>query len=202
MSLDDFQKTWQSQPAARIRVERELLLAEMRCNQRNFKCTIFWRDFREVFVAACLAVFFLVTGLRGEGWTWMLLVASCVWVGGYILVDRYRRRGQAARFGDSLSGCVEASLAEVEHQIWLLTNVFWWYLLPPFVALVAFFGEMAFDLSVPLWQRWVGFLVPTVICAAAYAFIYWINQYAVKRGLEPRRQELLAAREDLMRDEN
>jgi hypothetical protein len=133
--LDDLQKTWQSQPEARVRVDADVLLTELRRNQRSFKRTIFFRDFREVFILACCAVFFFVTGLDDEGWTWLLLVAACIWVAGYFLVDRYRRLSRVASFGDSLSGCVEASLNEVEHQIWLLQNILWWYLLPPFAAL-------------------------------------------------------------------
>jgi hypothetical protein len=88
---------------------------------------------------------------------------------------------------------VESSLAQVEHQIWLLRNVLWWYLLPPTLSLLAFFGQVA-------WQAreagWLGalasFAMMVVFLAAVYGFIYWLNQYAVRTTLEPRRQELAA----------
>jgi hypothetical protein len=201
MSLDDLQQTWQSQPSSRLRVEPELLLRELRRNQRNFKVTIFWRDFREVFVAAVMAVWFAWDGLSGDGWPWVLLCGACVWIGGFILIDRFRRRGRAARFGDSLLGCVEASLEDVEHQIWLLKNVFWWYLLPPSVGLVIAFAHMAIGMEAASWIRWATFLWLVSICGLVFAGVYWINQVAVRAHLEPRRQELLAVRENLMQSE-
>jgi hypothetical protein len=201
MSLDDLQQTWQSQPSSRLRVEPELLLRELRRNQRNFKVTIFWRDFREVFVAAVMTIFFAWIGLHWEGWPWVLLGGTCLWVGGFILIDRFRRRGRAARFGDSLLGCVEASLEDVEHQIWLLKNVFWWYLLPLFAGIVIVFVESAIGMEAASWIRWATFLGMVSFCGLVFAGVYWINQVAVRAHLEPRRQELLAVRENLMQSE-
>jgi drug/metabolite transporter (DMT)-like permease len=198
--LDDLQKTWQSQPAARVRVAPEALLAELRHNQRNFKLMIFWRDFREVLAAAAMTVFFAYQGFD-KGWSWYLLAGACLWVGGFILVDRYRRRGRAASFGDSMLGCVEASLEAVEHQIWLLRNVLWWYLLPPGIAMAVVLVHMGMQPDDLPWIRWIGLGIVGVICAAAYVFVYWLNQWAVRTELEPRRQELLAVRENLLKSE-
>jgi hypothetical protein len=36
------------------------------------------------------------------------------------------------------------------------------------------------------------------IIAVVFVGVYWLNQYAVRKELEPRRQELLAVREGLM----
>jgi hypothetical protein len=201
MSLDDdLQQTWQSQREAQLRVEPELLLQELRRNQRNFKAVIFWRDFREVFVAAVMTVFFAWIGLRGDGWPWVFLGGMCFWVGGYILVDRFRRRGRSAQFGDSLLGCVEASLADVEHQIWLLKNVFWWYLLPLAIGMVVVLVSMTISINdMPAAMRWAVFLPMGLFCALVFAGVYWINQVAVRKELEPRRQELLAVRENLIK---
>jgi phosphoglycerol transferase MdoB-like AlkP superfamily enzyme len=198
--LDDFQKTWQSQPEARVRVAPEVLLAELRRNQRNFKLTIFWRDFREVLAAAAMTVFFAYQGFD-KGWSWFLLAGACLWVGGFILVDRYRRRGRAARFGDSLLGCVGASLEDVEHQIWLLRNVLWWYILPLAIGMAIVVISMAIQPDDMPWFRWIGIGVIGVVLAATNVFVYWLNQWAVRRHLEPRRQELLAVRESLLKSE-
>jgi hypothetical protein len=201
MLLDDLQRTWQSQREARLRVEPELLLREMRRNQRNFKLMIFWRDFREVAVAAAMTVFFAYQGYIGRGWSWVLLGGTCLFVGGFILVDRFRRRGRAARSGDSLLGCVEASLEDVEHQIWLLKNVFWWYLLPLAIGMAVGLIQMAIDVDDTHWFAWGVLFFVGLICAVAFAWVYRINQAAVQNELEPRRQELLAVRENLVRDE-
>jgi drug/metabolite transporter (DMT)-like permease len=198
--LDDFQKTWQSQPEARVRVAPEVLLAEVRRNQRNFKTMIFWRDFREVFVAAVMTAWFGWAGVH-QGWSWFVLAGGCFFVGMFILADRWRRRGRAARFGDSLLGCVEASLADVEHQIWLLRNVLWWYLLPIAIGMFVVFTQMGFRPDDTPWLRWIVIGGISAICAGAFAFVYWINQHAVRKELEPRRQELLSMRESLLAGE-
>jgi len=201
MSLDVLQQTWQSQKVARIRVEPEMMFRELRRNQRKMKATLFWRDFREVFVAGALAVFFTVRGVRDGSWPWLVLVSGCLWVGGFILVDRFRRRGLAASFGDSLMGCVNASLNELRHQIWLLKNVFWWYLLPLAIGLAVEFIEAAITGGGSAWERIVGLIWRIGFCALVFAGVYWINQVAVRKQLEPRRQELLAVRERLVRGE-
>jgi hypothetical protein len=201
MSFDELQQTWQSQPGAKVRVDAAALLQQLRRSQRDFKVTIFWRDFREVFVAAAMAVWFAWDGFSGDGWPWVLLGATCVWVGGFIMVDRFRRRGRAARFGDSLLGCVEASLEDVEHQIWLLRNVFWWYLLPPGIGMAVAFVHMGLKMNTePAWLGWLLMAPVALVCVAVFGFVYWLNQYAVRKHLEPRRQELLVVRESLLRD--
>lgn len=203
MLLDDLQKTWQSQPTARIDAAAEELLREVRQNQRSFRRTIFWRDFREVFAAVVMTMWFTWQGWSDKGWPWVLLGGLCLWVGGFILVDRFRRRGRAARFGDSLLGCVEASLEDVEHQVWLLKNVFWWYILPPGVGMAIAIVHTALGMDdAPAWLAWGVGLVVGAICATACVWVYRINQAAVRKELEPRRQELLAMRESLMMNDD
>jgi hypothetical protein len=197
MSLDDLQQTWQSQDPLRLSIEPNGLLVELRRKQREFKVTLFWRDFREVAAAVVVTVVFAIYGLAFGDWPWFLVAGSGVFVGGFILFDRFRRRGRAAAFGDSLVGCVEASLDEVEHQIWLLRNIFWWYLLPPTIGLVTVFVYDAIGIDATIWWRWIEFLIPIAIIAVVFGGAYWLNQYAVRANLEPRRQELLAVREGL-----
>jgi hypothetical protein len=198
MLLDELQQTWQSQQRVRLAIDPNVLLAELRRNQRSFKTTIFWRDFREVAAALVVVVVFTIGGLGERGWPWLVIAASGVFVGGFILVDRFRRRGRSAAFGDSLVGCVEASLADVEHQIWLLRNIFWWYLLPPSIGLVISFVYDAMRIEEARWLPWIELFIRAGVCALVFAGVYWLNQYAVRKSLEPRRQELLAARDGLI----
>ena len=83
------------------------------------------------------------------------------------------------------------SLTQVEHQIWLLRNVFWWYLLPFTIAILAFFAQVAWLNHSGFWPIALA-LVPFVLFLfVLYGFVYYLNQRAVRRELEPRRQELL-----------
>ena len=61
MNFEALQKTWQSQDAsAKVTINADVLLKEVRRNQRHFWATIFWRDVREVGVAFLLTLFFRI----------------------------------------------------------------------------------------------------------------------------------------------
>jgi hypothetical protein len=52
------------------------------------------------------------------------------------------------------------------------------------------------------WFRWIGIGIVGAICAITFVGVYWLNQWAIRTELEPRRQELLAVRERLLKDES
>ena len=81
-------------------------------------------------------------------WTWCLTVPALVWVAGFILVDRKRHPQKPSEPDEPLLDSVKESLTQVEHQIWLLRNVFWWYLLPFAISILAFFAQVAWSLRV------------------------------------------------------
>ncbi len=86
---------------------------------------------------------------------------------------------------------MKESLTQVEHQIWLLRNVFWWYLLPYCFSSMPFLLDTAWHTS-SHWLEFVlfgGFLM--LFLVALYWGLYRLNQNAVRRQLEPRRQDLL-----------
>ena len=207
MDPEKLQQAWQSQPSgSQIRIDADVLISEVRRNQLNFRATIFWRDFRELFAAlfviVAVSVHVMFKGIQ-ENWPWLLLGVGAAFVAGYILFDRWRQRRNAPRFEGALISHIEQSLNDVEHQIWLLRNVFWWYLLPcalgGLIPTVYFF---AMDLTTREWQSVLGpFLWNTSIFIAIFYGVYLLNQYAVRRGLEPRRRELLAMRESLLNTE-
>jgi hypothetical protein len=192
MLLDELQQTWQSQPAPTLRIDANVLLSQVRRNQRSMKSTLFWRDFREVVIAVAMIPVF-ANAAREQGWHWLSFCLACAWMAGYILVDRWRRRKKKPASDHSLARCVDESLDEVEHQIWLLKNVAWWYLLPGVLAALFTFTYMF--VTIPGLR--FGLLLGMGAFFAVYAGIYWLNQYAVRTSLEPQRQELLAIRESL-----
>jgi len=65
MNFETWQKAWQSQDiGAKVIINADVLLKEVRRNQQHFRATIFWRDVREVGVAFLLTLFFSYHGLR------------------------------------------------------------------------------------------------------------------------------------------
>jgi hypothetical protein len=191
MNFEDLQKAWQSQDAgAKVTIDADLLLREVRHSQQNFRATIFWRDVREVGVAYVLTAFFSYFGLRHGGWTQILIGFACFGVGTFMLVDRFLQRRKQTTAKDPLKVCIEASLQQVNHQIWLLENVFWWYLLPILAALAVFFGCAAWRARNIGSSAVLGAVVSALVVALLYWGIYWVNQFAVRKSLEPRRREL------------
>jgi CubicO group peptidase (beta-lactamase class C family) len=190
MNFETMQKAWQSQDAAaKVTINADVLLKEVRRNQQCFRRTIFWRDVREVSVAAVLVPIFIAGGLK-VSWVLYLCALGCFVVGAYFVIDRRRQKKTTPDLHGSLKDCAATSLAEVSHQIWLLKNVLWWYLLPIFVPIMLFFGWVTWQLPVPITTKILRLLPHTSFVVLLYAGIYWLNQFAVKKNLEPRRQEL------------
>jgi hypothetical protein len=194
MDFEDFQKAWQSQDAsAKVTIKADVLLNEVRRNQRQFQRTIFCRDVREVSVIALMTVGFLVWGILWQWWSLYLLSFCCLSVGVFFVVDRLIQRRKQPNKNESLQNCIEISLLQVNHQIWLLKNVFWWYLLPPLIGIGAVAGSFVWS------QRHLG-LAAMIVSAGVYIFtygftygvVYWANQRTVRKELDPRRKELEA----------
>jgi hypothetical protein len=189
---DNFKQAWKTQSSqTRLTIDAELLLKEVRRNQRYFAAMIFWRDVREVGISLLMVPLWLYLGVKlSLPWTWYLTVPAMVWIAGYMLADRMRHNRQPPEPGEPLRQRVESSLAQVEHQIWLLRNVLWWYLLPLALSALAFIGQVAWQERSGGW--WTALAVSVVIALVVIVFagVYWLNQYAVRSELEPRRVEL------------
>jgi Na+/proline symporter len=190
MNFEDLQKTWQSQDAsAKVTINADVLLKEVRRNQRQFWATIFWRDLREVGVAFLLTLFFLHQGMRHHDWTDHLLAFAGFGVGTFMVVDRLLQRRKQPVANDSLKSCIESSLLQVNHQIWLLKNVFWWYLMPFAAAVGISISHSALHARNPGFAAMIAGVVALFV-TLLYWGIYWLNQFGVRKCLEPRRQEL------------
>src|ERR1017187_6746283 len=162
MNFEDMQKAWQSQDGgAKVTISADALLKEVRRNQQ-----------------------------RVREWSLYLLALACAGVGMFMVADRWLQRKKQPVMKDSVRSCVEASLTQVSHQIWLLRNVFWWYLLPIQVGLAALIGSVAWQARVAGLAVIMGLMGYAVACGLLFWGIYHLNQSAVRQSLEPRRQEL------------
>ena len=194
MSPDEYQQAWQAHSAqTRVTVDADLLLKEVQRSQRDFRATIFWRDFREVGIALLMIPLWFVLGIMfSPHWTWYLVVPAIVWGISFILVDRMRHKHNPSGPDETLLNSVTESLAQVEHQIWLLRNIVWWYLLPYAIPILIFLASVSWSVSSGNWlQALVSMTMAFGFLVAIYGFVYYLNLYAVRKQLEPRRQELL-----------
>jgi hypothetical protein len=198
MNPDDLKQIWQK-PAAqgRLMVDAELLLREVRRNDNWFRATIFLRDAREVSVAVVMLPVWLWMGIALKlPWSWYLMIPALIWVGGFMLVDLLRHGRKELGAGEPLIPLLSDSLAQIEHQIWVLQGVFWWALLPTGLAMAIFLSQFAIQLAgrpgIKTWNVGVVTGQTATLAIVVFAGIYWLNQRAVRRTLLPRRQELEA----------
>src|SRR5262245_20539157 len=132
MTPDKFQQAWQAYSSqTHVTVNADLLRKEVERSQQNFRGMIFWRDTREIVVGVFLLAFDIYMVINfNMPWTWWLSVPAILWVTGFMLIDRRLHKQKPIEPGASLLESATESLTQLEHQIWLLRNVFWWYLLP------------------------------------------------------------------------
>lgn len=192
MARDDFQQAWHAASTqTRVTVDADILLREIQRNQRDFLATILRRDLFEVGTALLLLPIWVYLGsVFSLPWSWYLGVPAIAWIAAFILYYRLRYPLRVSEPDAPLLECARQSLTLVERQIWLLRNVFWWYLLPPGISILVFFGHVAWlrsesGLTVP------GRVDVFIILIGIYSFLYLRNKYAVNSELEPRREELL-----------
>lgn len=162
MEPDDLQAAWQKQPPARLTIDADLILTEVRRNQEQFTTMIFWRDLREFVVAILLVPIWLAMGaMLRLPWAWYLMIPVLLWYTAFMLWDLVRHRRQPSQSGEPLRQRVQQSLAQVERQIWVLRNVFWWALVPFALAALAFTGQVGWRVrNVPDFRNFsVGFRV-------------------------------------------
>jgi len=191
---DELKNAWQSQTSPqRLTLDAGLVLNEVRRNERQFAAMIYCRDLREVGVAVVLIPVWFYLGLKQSlPWSWYAVVPALLWIAGFMMIDRIRQRPHQPKPGDTLRCSIEKSLAQVEHQIWLLRNVLWWYLLPILAGLLVWPAHRTWQTRDDGWQSLAEFAGITFTFILVFGFIYWLNQYAVRKQLEPRRQELQA----------
>jgi hypothetical protein len=205
MTSDDIKQAWDSQMSEmRMTIDVPGLDAETRRFQQHFAAILFWRDAREIGTSLVLIVVWLVMGgTMNLPWAWYLEIPALLWIAAFMSFDR-RRSSQHQPAADApLRERLQGNLASVEHQIWLLRSVRWWYLLPLGAPMLAFFAQVSWRASLAAWDPSAkfpllgaiaggvaGFSVMAAFVGAVFYFVDWLNQYAVRTDLQPRAEQL------------
>jgi hypothetical protein len=201
MTFNELQKTWQEDASSsKLTIDSDLLLREVKRNKEQFESTIFWRDVREAGGSFVLAVFFLYQGVKLNLWSLYLPALACIFVGVFMVIDRVIQKKKLPKPSDPLAGCIKISLAQVKHQIWLLRNVLWWYLLPFTIGISLFWGHVGWKVRSgnPIGLIFIGGCFVSLIIL--YTGVYYLNQYGVRKELIPRKQELESLLKNLSND--
>jgi hypothetical protein len=172
-------------------IHGEPFLEDLRRKDQQFNRMIFWRDAREIIVCLVMVPVWLYLGARSSlPWTWYLMIPAILWIGGFMLVDRLRQQRRTPGLGEPLRDRVKCSLEQLDHQIWLLRNVHWWYLLPIAMPLSAFVVQGAWLERSEGWSVVLVAFMAIALVTVVFGIIYWVNQLAVRANLAPRRREL------------
>lgn len=196
MKLDELQEAWKSQDT-RIAVETSLLLASMREKQKRYKRFIWLRDIREGWGSILAAVFFVCFAesnveSRLQLWSFYLAMAILFGIGVFRIIDTRRQNRKALRHEDSALSFIERSLLNINHRIWLLENIFWWWILPVAIGGVLIAAQIIIIVG---WQDpivyWkVGQRVG--LGCVALGLLYWGNRWTARKYWMPRKAELEA----------
>ena len=186
----ELRELWCGIAAGEKPMKPEELLLNAKRRTAEFDRTIRRRNLREIGAALLVAAFFGWGAYRADAplaRTGNLVISlSMVWVIGYLV-----RFGSASNAPDASADAETYRHALVERydrQIRLLSNVKYWYLLPPYVGLLLLFAS---SFKGPGHPAWAAYIAP-VLVTAVYAGIWYLNEvYAVGR--------LRADRESLLR---
>jgi hypothetical protein len=188
MNASELEHIWKRQQPIEPSHENIAQIAATVCAvERKFRRRIWWRDLREIGAATGVAIVF---GLVGQTWLRWISVLSCLFV--VVVLVRSRTASKSSRDTPSVVERLQQMIRETETQIHLLRSVLWWYLLPCGVATLTFvLDRSARKFSPSFLLIFVGTMIPFYLVA------YWLNQRAVRRVLEPRRENLRHALAEL-----
>lgn len=202
MDFDEMQRTWQSQGSGpQLAIDPEMLLNEIRRNKQSLEATVFWRDVLCVGGAILVGGFFIRLGITLPYWPWFLPALSMLWMAGFMAVDRICQKRNTPVLREPVTACIESSLVQINHQIWLMKSVLWWCVLPYGIAFIVLFCSFAWESrQIPLVC--LINLALAGLCAVFSWLVCWLNHVGARKGLEPRQQELQALLESLTASEN
>jgi hypothetical protein len=194
MNPEKLQHAWQSQTCGTIGTNPDLLLKVARLERRIYLGV----DMFLIAVFLYVGVFMLGAAFRDiqKDWPWLISVVSDVWLVGYILFDRWRRRREATHSDETVLAHVERSIKEIEHRMRQDRYSFWWYLLPIALGCMIppiFFFAMQYGQR-PLLDSLTHWLMIEGFFAAIFIFAYLVVEFGRRMGLERQLQELEALR--------
>jgi hypothetical protein len=186
MSLEDLKEEWRNEMDRSISTsELENLLNDVQSRCTGMDRSIHWRDVREILAAVfVIGVFAAVWPLyRSSPVAILGVTLICLGAALIIYVLMSARKPEPLSFHASVLDFSRNRLAWLDGQIRLLRTVVWWYVAPMFVGCVLLNWSVNRGAS-------LAFGLQALIMFAIAAGIVGLNQYAVRRSLQPLRDDL------------
>ncbi len=212
MNWNDYEAIWKRQELpVGAAADLATLKDTFETKRRKLAATLFARDLLEAGAGLLVAGVFLFTWWKmgKEGWPMVFAIALILGVSGFFARERFRARLLRLGADAPLLAKVEADIAELRHQRRLLLNIWSWYLAPISAAMVivcatlvrilVFKGPPGF-LST-LWEHPAALAWIILYFAVVLPLCFWgawaLNRRAVRKGIEPRLEELEKLHRDL-----
>jgi len=196
---DELKSVWNAQPLPRqITMNADVLLQQLRGNKARFTSEILWSTVFMILGWVVMAFGIIGLGVynvrHGAPWEpfsgFFLMGIIFLAIAAYTALDRFRHIRRVSLSAPVLA-CAEESLALMQHEIQLWSNVLWWLLLPLALGVEAAVLALAWTQGVhwlvsPLALRMLGIMVIITLGGS------WFSRWYVHTYYEPRRQELEA----------
>lgn len=121
-------------------------------------------------------------------------------MGVFRVLDHRRPNRKALKYSDSTLSFLEDALMRINHRIWLVEHILWWWMLPFSVGgllIVYQIGSLVgWNEPTLYWKLGQGVVVTSVILGV----VYWGNLWTARTYWKPRRDELQAITENLKAD--
>ena len=167
-----------------------LTMAMERANR--FDRTIKHRNWRESGGAALVTVFFAFIAWQSPNALAragnLVVAASGLWI--IFSMLRHGREAPSPAADRTLADFQQALLRKYDHQIRLLKNVKYWYLLPLYVGLLLASAGIVMARTAqgqPAWPQ----LIAMAVYTAVFGFVWWLNEGPGVRRLQRERARLL-----------
>ena len=201
MKLDELKEAWKSQDT-RTTVRTVLLLESIKKMQRRYNRYIWLRNIREGWLTILAAVFFTCFAesdveSKVQLWPFYLAMLILFGIGVFRVLDNRQQKRRALEYKDSTLSFIECSLLNINHRIWLLENMIWWWVLPVVVGGILIIAQIIMLVG---WQE------PTLfwklgkgvgIAGMILGVLYWGNLWTARKYWQPRKAELEAIADGL-----
>lgn len=184
-NLDDFKRAWQSQNG--ISEEQFDQIGEkVRESTTLLRSTMFSRDMAETFASIVVVTFFSPGLFTARNWVAWSGFAIVVLAGITIPFVLWWGRRRSIKVVSSASFCdfVDIETDYLTRQVQLLRMVTWWYLLPLYIGGVLIVAGLTDPFRGSLFEP-IFLSIYMAICTALFVYIWWLNQMARKKHLEP-----------------
>lgn len=175
----------------KLEINTERLIESISQKVSNLEKMIRRRDQLEIFIAVLMMPIF--------GW-WLITVPQVLAkIGAAIILTNCglvifrlihaRRINVKEDAASAIKYNLMVALQRVQKQIGLLNTVLWWYLMPFFIGIICFYYASVISV--------LSRVVYTIIVAALYGYIYYINKKVVKKKLKPMQDAIKKALSEL-----